>query len=214
MSIRTHAMLAGAAAILATAYFAPVHALTIQECSVKYKDAQSAGTLKKGMKWNDFRKAECGADATAAKKPAKTTEKAKPAKAEVTPEKTAAKTGEPGALSMKECSALYQSAKDAGELDGRKWPEFRKTECSAEAAKTLQTGRAVSAPSSSGNAVFPTVVAPKYSTESAGKARMHTCLDQYKANKANNSNGGLRWIEKGGGYYSECNRRLKGAPKG
>jgi hypothetical protein len=38
---------------------------------------------------------------------------------------------------------------------------------------------------------------------------MHTCLDQYNANKATNANGGMRWIERGGGYYSECNRRLK-----
>jgi hypothetical protein len=40
--------------------------------------------------------------------------------------------------------------------------------------------------------------------------RAGTCLDQYNANKANNANGGMRWIERGGGYYSECNRRLKG----
>ena len=39
---------------------------------------------------------------------------------------------------------------------------------------------------------------------------MHTCLDQYKINKANNANGGLKWIEKGDGYYSECNKHLKG----
>ena len=40
---------------------------------------------------------------------------------------------------------------------------------------------------------------------------MHTCLDQYDANKAANANGngGLEWIMKGGGYYSECNKRLK-----
>jgi hypothetical protein len=57
-------------------------------------------------------------------------------------------------------------------------------------------------------AVFPTAVSPKYSSESAGKARLHTCLDQYNANKATNANGGLRW--KGGGYYSECNKQLKG----
>ena len=37
----------------------------MQECSIKYKAAQAAGTLK-GMKWNDFRKAECGPDASAA----------------------------------------------------------------------------------------------------------------------------------------------------
>ena len=39
---------------------------------------------------------------------------------------------------------------------------------------------------------------------------MHTCLDQYNTNKTNNGNAGLKWIEKGGGYYSECNKRLKG----
>jgi hypothetical protein len=65
-------------------------------------------------------------------------------------------------------------------------------------------------PAASGNAVFPTTVSPKYSKETAGKARMHTCRDQYNANKANNANGGLKWIQKGGGYYSQCNKRLKG----
>ena len=25
-----------------------------------------------------------------------------------------------------------------------------------------------------------------------------------------NGNGGLKWIQKGGGYYSECNKQLKG----
>jgi hypothetical protein len=51
----------------------------------------------------------------------------------------------------------------------------------------------------------------KYSKDSPGKARRETCLDQYKANKANNGNGGLKWIQKGGGYYSECTKKLKGA---
>lgn len=51
---------------------------------------------------------------------------------------------------------------------------------------------------------------PKYTNESVGKARMRTCLDQYNANKATNANGGLKWIQKGGGYYSECNKQLKG----
>jgi hypothetical protein len=36
----------------------------MQECSAKCKAAQTAGTLK-GMKWNDFRKAECGTNASA-----------------------------------------------------------------------------------------------------------------------------------------------------
>ena len=62
----------------------------------------------------------------------------------------------------------------------------------------------------SGNAIFPTAVSASFSNLSAGKARMQTCLAQYKTNKTNNGNGGLKWIEKGGGYYSECNKRLKG----
>ena len=57
-------------------------------------------------------------------------------------------------------------------------------------------------------AVFPKAIDPKYAKETAGKQRMHTCLDQYNANKKTNSNGGLNWIQKGGGYYSECNKKL------
>ena len=59
--------------------------------------------------------------------------------------------------------------------------------------------------------VFPTAISPKFASEKAGKARMHTCLDQYRANKATGGNGGLVWIgRKGGGYYSACNKKLKG----
>ena len=63
-----------------------------------------------------------------------------------------------------------------------------------------------------GSAVFPKAIDPKYASESAGKGRMHTCLDQYNANKAVSGgagNGGMKWIEKGGGYYSACNKGLK-----
>ena len=65
-------------------------------------------------------------------------------------------------------------------------------------------------PAAAAHAVFPSAVAPKYHSESAAKARLHTCLDQYNANKAAKANAGLKWIQKGGGYYSECNKRLKG----
>lgn len=123
------------------------------------------------------------------------------------------------ALTMKECSAKYQAAKTAGTLNGQKWRDFRKAQCGADATAAAPTAAptaappasgAAPAPSPAGNAVFPTAIAPKYSKESAGKARMHTCLDQYNANKASNGNGGLRWIQRGGGYYSQCNKQLKG----
>jgi len=132
------------------------------------------------------------------------------------------------ALTMQECSAKYQAAKTAGTLNGMKWNDFRKSQCAAEAtpAAAPATPAAPAAPKQaeakpaapvaapalpSGPAIFPIAVSPKYSQESAGKARMHSCLDQYNANKATNANGGLKWIQKGGGYYSECNKRLKGA---
>jgi hypothetical protein len=130
------------------------------------------------------------------------------------------------ALSMRECSAKYKAAKDAGTLNGMKWNDFRKAQCGSEAtaapapaptpAQPTPTTTArpsaapMPAPVATGNAMFPSGVSPKYSGESAGKARMHTCLDQYNANKATNANGGLKWIERGGGYYSACNKRLKG----
>ena len=118
-----------------------------------------------------------------------------------------------GALTMKECSAKYQAAKTSGTLSGQSWSDFRKTQCGANAAAApVATTPAATpaAPRAPGNAVFPTAVSPKYTNESAGKARMHSCLDQYNANKATNANGGLKWIQKGGGYYSECNKQLKG----
>src|SRR5882757_10596750 len=48
---------------------APAQALSMSECSAKYKAAKDAGTLG-GQKWNDFRKAQCAADATPAAAPA------------------------------------------------------------------------------------------------------------------------------------------------
>ena len=128
------------------------------------------------------------------------------------------------ALTMAECSAKYKAAKAAGTLNGEKWNDFRKAECgsSATAAPAAAPATAsapaaapapapAAAPVAVGNAVFPSAVDPKYSKLSPGKARMETCLDQYHANKANNGNGGLKWIMKGGGYYSQCNKKLKGA---
>ena len=134
------------------------------------------------------------------------------------------------ALTSQECSAKYQAAKTAGTLNGQKWNDFRKAECGASAAATPAAAPAAApaapaaptateakpaapaaAPAAVGNAVFPSAIDPKYSKESAGKGRMQTCLDQYNANKAASGNGGLKWIQKGGGYYSECNKHLKGA---
>src|SRR5215471_18691141 len=70
MSFQAKIMCAVAASSLAAfAATAPAQALTTQECSAKYQAAKAAGTLG-GQKWNDFRKAQCGADATPVAAPA------------------------------------------------------------------------------------------------------------------------------------------------
>lgn len=180
--------------------------LTAKECSTKYQAAKAAGTLN-GMKWNDFRKSECAAGASAAAEPAKTTT-------------TAATTTDGGkGLSMADCSAKYQAAKAGNTLNGMKWNDFRKSACGAgasdddtvpapdEASYTSDPETpTVTAPR---GVKFPTAISKKFAGETPAKGRMHTCLETYYANKDANTLGGLKWIQKGGGFYSLCNARLK-----
>ena len=127
------------------------------------------------------------------------------------------------ALTMKECSAKYQEAKKANTLKGQKWNDFRKAQCADDDADENEAAAAVSEPAAPAAtpakpastakakpAVFPKAVATKYNDLTAGKARLKTCADQYNANKATNANGQLKWIAKGGGYWSQCNAKLKG----
>ena len=90
-------------------------------------------------------------------------------------------------------------------------PAAAPVSASPSAADTAALPRPAATPTKpAGAAVFPHAVAAKYASEKPGRARMHTCRDQYRANKAANENGGLKWIKKGGGYYSQCLKTLKG----
>src|SRR3954470_4921483 len=64
MSALATLLSASAFATLLICSLAPASALSMKDCSAKFKEAQTAGTLN-GMKWNDFRKAQCGTDASA-----------------------------------------------------------------------------------------------------------------------------------------------------
>jgi hypothetical protein len=139
------------------------------------------------------------------------------------------------ALSMSECSAKYKEAKTAGTLNGQKWNDFRKAQCGTDAAATPAAAPAAAAPApapapvaeakpkkekaaapeaapvATGNAVFPSAIDPKFASEKPFLARIHTCSTQWKANKAANTTGGMHWNQKGGGgFWSECDKRLKG----
>jgi hypothetical protein len=101
----------------------PAQALTMKECSAKYQVAQQAGTPQ-GMRWNDFRKAECTSNASASQTPSA---------AAVSSQSASAPTSPPAATSPKRSAA----------------------------------SRAVSP--AAGNALFPTAISPKYSSESRAR---------------------------------------------
>ncbi len=98
------------------------------------------------------------------------------------------------AISTPACYVKFLETKVAGKLNGKKWTDYRRDVCGAHET----------------TAVFPTAIAPKYTSEKdLDKALTKTCADQFTANKAGNANGGLKWVEKDGGYYAECISRLK-----
>jgi len=120
---------------------------------------------------------------------------------------------------MADCSAKYQAAKTGNKLNGMKWNDFRKAECGAaaddddtvpaptEATYTSEPDKpSVAAPK---GVKFPTAISKKFASETPAKGRMHTCLELYYANKDANTLNGLKWIQKGGGFYSLCNAKLK-----
>ena len=97
MTIRAKILCAMAVSgFAAFAAISPTQALTAQECSAKYQAAKTAGTLA-GQKWNDFRKAQCGADAAAAPAAAPT---AAPAAAPKEAKKEAAPAAAPAVVTI------------------------------------------------------------------------------------------------------------------
>jgi hypothetical protein len=131
------AMLLGATALEVTS----ADALSMQECSAKYKAAKDAGTLN-GMKWNDFRKTQCGAEGAAPAPPAAETKpppppppppaveaKPTPPPAATTPPAPGAKPMSPGREAMiareRACGAEWKADKAAGKIPaGMKWPQY------------------------------------------------------------------------------------------
>lgn len=210
-----------------------------QECSAKYQAAKSAGTLA-GETWPQFFSrcmAEAKTQSTApqppapaaapsaaappvaappapAPAPAVTTAPPPPAPA---PAVTAAPPPQPPEEPAKHAPAAAtaapppaENAESAPPVVNPLKPTAPSKPAPAAAQKPPAKTQAAVPPAAPGAAVFPTAIAPAYAKEKKAAARRKTCLDQYNANKATNANGGLKWIQKGGGYFSECNKRLKG----
>ena len=110
MTIKSYVMFAGALAGFAiAAATVPAQALSMQECSAKYEAAKKDGSLG-SKKWNDFRKAECSADAkpAAATTPAPAAAPPKAAEAKPAAAKEAPKTA--AAPAAPSGPAVYPSA--------------------------------------------------------------------------------------------------------
>ena len=124
------------------------------------------------------------------------------------------------ALTMKECSVKYQAAEADGSAKDVKWNDYRAKFCGSDAAAedaaddkqvaaTTEKEPAKATIKAPKGVAFPSAVDKKYSSETPGKARLKTCVDSYHKNKNDGTLGDLKWIQKGGGYWSLCNTALK-----
>lgn len=214
----------GFAAVMAVAASAltsnQASALSISECSAKFKAAKAAGT-EGGLKWNDFRKAQCSADAAPAVQVA-------PAATKVAAPAAPAPAAAAGGMTMKECSVAWKALKAAkGVPAGMKWQDFLAAKCvveaSAPAAAPAAPAGKVAAPAvapaapAAGKVAAPAVpvagdvmLDKKGKPMSPGRAAMvkreRACGTDWKALKASNKVPvGLTWPQ----FWSKCNKEKK-----
>ena len=174
-------LLAGAFAMTLAASTGAHAASAIQkECSTKYQAAKTANTLA-GMTYNQYYK-QCAAEAKTEKTAPGTTPAATAPAAPTTAPKPTPTTA-PAAPA----------------------PVAPAPTTTAKAPAPSTTAKAPMAPSTSG-ATLPTAISPSFASQTPHLGRLHTCAEQWKANKATNANGNLKWPA----FYSECNTRLKG----
>jgi hypothetical protein len=188
-----------------------------QECAAKYKVAKAEGALG-GLTWPQFF-SRCVAELKAAPEvPAETTpaaavpepinplkptavEPVRPAEIEpASPPPAAAEAPAPAAPPVEAVTAAPPPVPVVP-------PEPAPAAAPVAPVAVPSAKEASPAP---GQPVFPTAIAPAYAKDKPAAARKKTCQDQYNANKATDSNGGLKWTQKGGGYLPKCLEHLKG----
>ena len=177
-------------------------------CSEKYQAAKAAGTLN-GQTWPQFY-SQCTAEVKANPPAAATAAPAAPAPPPAIETPAPPVAAAPPVEAPPPVAAAPAVEAPPPPAVAAPAPPVA-TPAPVNPLKTPKTKAAAPAVAAApGTAVFPSAIAAAYAKEKPADARRKTCLDQYKANKATNANGGLKWIQKGGGYWSECNKRLKG----
>jgi hypothetical protein len=204
----------------------------MKACSTKYKAAKAANSAEGNMKWTDFMKTQCAADAAAAEpapaepapmvKPAKVT-KAPKAVAPVAPATTVAT---PSGSFMQNCSAAWKDLKAKNAVPaGMAWKDFVAAKCvvagaapaevtpvSVKKKKTTVTmDPTPEEPADTANAE------PLKTVDKNGKAftpgqmaahqRARDCGAKWRANKPAFSAQYGTWPK----YWSACNTEMKAA---
>ena len=108
----------------------------MKACSTKYKAAKAANSEEGNMKWTDFMKSQCAADAAAAEPaPAEPAPKVKPAKAAkvakaAAPVAPATTVATPSGSFMQNCSAAWKDLKAKNAVpEGMAWKDFVAAKC-------------------------------------------------------------------------------------
>jgi hypothetical protein len=187
-----------------------------QECSTRYKAAKEQGTLG-GATWPQFF-SRCMAELkTQAEAPAETPTAATPEPVTPLPPPAASAAESPApATPAPPPAAAATPAPTPPEAVNPLRPGAAPTQAQpspphvAPAAPVVPSATLATPPAVPPEPVFPTAIAPAYAKAKPSVARQKTCQDQYNANKATDSNAGMKWVAKGGGYMSECIKRLKG----
>ena len=143
----------GLAALIAASAsaFMTTHAsaLSMADCSLKFKAAKAAGT-DGGLKWNDFRKAQCSTDAAAVPAAPVAKAAATPAVKVAAPAAPAAAVVATSGSFMKECSAGWKAMKAANTVPaGMTFKDFVAAKCvvaGAPAAAPAAKGAVAAAP--------------------------------------------------------------------
>lgn len=181
----------------------------IQKCSADWAALKAANRVPAGMTWNDFRKAKCVVDGTAAAQPASTKAKATTASA---PANAAGQTF------IQKCSTDWAALKAANQVpDGMTWNDFRKAKCVVDAAALPQAADENATPMEPTQAVnldnidVATVSKsgkPFTPGQIAAHKRQKACGMKWREEKTNNTlQVGMKWPQ----YWSQCNTKMKAA---
>ena len=204
-------------------------------CSTKFKAAKAAGTPEGNMKWTDFMKSQCAADATATDAMAPAVPAVALAKTKVkatAPVAPATTVATPSGSFMQNCSASWKDMKAAGTVPaGMAWKDFVASKCVVAAVAPAPAQKATPAsvkkkPAAVDTAMDPTPNEPDATManqeplktmdkngkpftpgQMAAHQRARDCGGKWRANKPAFQAQYGTWPK----YWSACNAEMKAA---